>query len=123
MRLPRLTFAAAVAFAATASAASAQDTMSEEQCFAVLGAMSKLELSMVGKVPLEDARAALSGLQSTVPESVWPRINDLVAVAEAAQGREPGDPAHPMATGQFQQASTSYREALAPYCPGFHLDY
>ncbi|WP_139267191.1 hypothetical protein [Celeribacter indicus] len=34
-----------------------------------------------------------------------------------------GDPAHPMATGEFQTASGAYREALAPHCPGFDLDY
>jgi len=123
MRLPLLTFAVAAAFAATTSPSSAQGALSEDQCFAVLGAMSKLELSMVGKVPLEDARAELSGLQSMLPESVSPRIDDLVAIAQAARGIAVGDPAHPMATGEFQEASKSYREALASYCLGFNLDY
>ncbi|WP_156092497.1 hypothetical protein [Rhodovibrio salinarum] len=97
--------------------------MSEDQCLAVIMAMSKLELAMVGKVPLADARAELAGLQSTLPENVSTRVDELVAVAESAQGIEVGDPAHPMATGEFQEANKLYREALAPRCPSFDLDY
>ncbi|TCT34758.1 hypothetical protein [Martelella mediterranea] len=111
------------ALLASATVAAANDNMSEDQCLAIMMAMSKLEISMIGKVPFGQASAALAEVQPSLPASVTPTVDDLIVVAEKAQGFKTGDPAHPMATGEFQTANRRYREALAPYCPDFNLDY
>lgn len=112
-----------MALLTSVTVASANDNMNEDQCMAVMMAMSKLEISMIGKVPFDDATAAFAEVRPSLPADVTPTVDDLIVVAEKAQGFETGDPAHPMATGEFQEASRRYREALAPYCPDFNLDY
>jgi len=106
-----------------AGGALAQDTMGEDKCMTVVAAMSKLEASMAGYVDADEAQAGLIELQPELPAEISDRIDELLNVAVSAEGIGVGDPSHPMATGVFQKASRSYREALAPYCPGFDLDY
>ncbi len=123
MRRNALIAIMSTALLAGATTSSANNGMSEDQCLAVIMAMSKLEISMIGKAPLDEATAALADVQPTLPANVTPTVDDLIAVAEEAQEFETGDPQHPMATGAFQTASRNYREALAPYCPSFDLNY
>ncbi|BAQ68008.1 hypothetical protein NHU_00840 [Rhodovulum sulfidophilum] len=106
-----------------ASGALAQGTMGEDKCMAVMMAMSKLEASMAGYADSDQAQAGLIELQPGLPAEISDRIEDLLDVALSAEGIEVGDPSHPMATGEFQKASRDYREALAPHCPSFDLDY
>ncbi|WP_143435667.1 hypothetical protein [Henriciella aquimarina] len=121
----RTAFAAFCAFGVMTSPAIAQDGMNEDKCMTLIVAMSKLELAMVGKAGMTgaEARSGLESLQPGLPDDVSAQVDELKAVSRSAEGIEPGDPSHPMATGTFQKASRAYRETLKPYCPGFSLDY
>ena len=123
MSRPRLIAALSAILISVASVASAQDPMGEDLCDATVLAMSKLEMSMAGYGPADEARAGLMELQPEVPAEVWETIERLLDVASVSEGIEVGDPDHPMATGEFQEASRAYREALQPRCPSYDLEY
>lgn len=100
----------------------ANETMSEMQCIEVIIAVSKLEMATAGMAPLDEALADVKAIQPTIPADVGPPVDNLISIAKSAQEIEIGDPTHPMATGDSQEASLSYQKALAPYCPDYNLE-
>ena len=100
----------------------ANETMSEMQCIEVIMAVSKLEMATAGIAPLDEALTDLKEVQRAIPAEVRPPVDNLISIAKSAQKIEIGDPKHPMATGESQEASLSYQKALAPYCPDFNLE-
>jgi len=100
----------------------ANETMSEMQCIEVIVAVSKLEMATAGMAPLDEALADVKEVRPAIPADVRPTVDSLISIAKSAQKFEISDPTHPMATGEFQEASLSYQKALAPYCPDFNLE-
>ena len=122
MQKTAMTAIMAAALLTGANTSFANETMSEMQCLEVIMAVSKLEMATAGIAPLDEALTDLKEVQRTIPADVRPPVDNLISIAKSAQRIEIGDPTHPMATGESQEASLSYQKALAPYCPDFNLE-